>query len=355
MQWTISQIPQQVSILLTDVCGHAAPGTLSVAYRTVYDAQQDLFNSPVSSFYVCSHLATLARLQGCFEVAVHLTIVAKIFTILLCLAVQVDDTSCITPCVDSLAQALVNNLTGRSGNPELAPLADRLLNHMLQRFPQLLWSAPVIRSLLVELQREEGALYLTGPAKPRMTLARVLRIRRKNKKMPLPAWTWLIRVWSHNAQILYDLSKLSKPFFGHQRLWMAGNDAAASETDRVVQMHVMQLACFACIALQYESLCTCCLVKPYGSESAVRLQMVQQGAVLAPDWTAAMFHELLDQETNPASAPALHHAAEIMSLHDAAKIQHCMAGMQHTISGQRALANYHALLTTINIYPSISS
>lgn len=61
--------------------------------------------------------------------------------------------------------------------------------------------------------------------------------------------------------------------------------------------------------------------------------MVQQGAVLAPNWTAAMFHELLDQETNPASAPALHHAAEIMSLHDAAKTQHCMAGMQHTISG----------------------
>lgn len=107
---------------------------------------------------------------------------------------QLDDTSCITPCIDSLAQALVDNLTGRSGNPELALLADRLLNSMLQRFPQLLWSAPVVRSLLVELQREEGALYLSGPAKPRMTLARVLRIRRKKKAMPLPAWTWLIRV-----------------------------------------------------------------------------------------------------------------------------------------------------------------
>ena len=66
----------------------------------------------------------------------------------------------------------------------------------------------------------------------------------------------------------------------------------------------------------------------------VALQMVQQGAVLAPNWTAAMFHELLDQETNPASAPALHHAAELMSLHDAAKTQHCMTAMQPTISGQ---------------------
>lgn len=50
-----------------------------------------------------------------------------------------------------------------------------------------------------------------------------------------------------------------------------------------------------------------------------------------------MFHELLDHENNPASAPAVKHAAELMSLHDAAKAQHCMAGMQHTISGQLAL------------------
>lgn len=104
-----------------------------------------------------------------------------------------DDTSCITPCIDGLAQVLVENLTGRSGNPELALLADRLLHSMLLRFPQLLWSAPVMQALLVELQREEGALYLNG-AKPRLTLARVLRIRRKKKKMPLPAWTWIIKV-----------------------------------------------------------------------------------------------------------------------------------------------------------------
>lgn len=107
---------------------------------------------------------------------------------------QVDDTSCITSCIENLAQALVDNLTGRSGNPELALLADRLLSTVLQRFPQLLWSVTVIRALLVELHREEGALYLTGPAKPRMTLARVLRIRRKKQAMPLPAWTWLTRV-----------------------------------------------------------------------------------------------------------------------------------------------------------------
>ena len=111
-----------------------------------------------------------------------------------CLTVQVDDTSCITPCTERLAQALVDNLTGRSGNPELALLAARLLGTLLQRFPQLLWSVALIRALLVELHREEGALYLTGPAKPRMTLARVLRIRRKKQAMPLPAWTWLARV-----------------------------------------------------------------------------------------------------------------------------------------------------------------
>lgn len=109
---------------------------------------------------------------------------------------QVDDTSCITPCIDNLAQTLVENLTGRSGNPDLALLADRLLHSMLLRFPQLLWSAPVMQALLVELQREEGALYLNG-AKPRLTLARVLRIRRKKKKVPLPAWTWIIRVGIH--------------------------------------------------------------------------------------------------------------------------------------------------------------
>ena len=106
---------------------------------------------------------------------------------------QVDDTSRITPCIDNLAQVLVENLTGRSGNPDLALLADRLLHSMLVRFPQLLWSAPVMQALLVELQREEGALYLSG-AKPRLTLASVLRIRRKKKKVPLPAWTWIIRV-----------------------------------------------------------------------------------------------------------------------------------------------------------------
>lgn len=104
-----------------------------------------------------------------------------------------DDTSCIAPCIDNLAKVLVENLTGRGGNPELASLADRLLHSMVARFPQLLWSAPVIQGLLVELQREEGALYLTG-AKPRLTLARVLRIRRKKKKVPLPAWTWLVKV-----------------------------------------------------------------------------------------------------------------------------------------------------------------
>ena len=46
-----------------------------------------------------------------------------------------------------------------------------------------------------------------------------------------------------------------------------------------------------------------------------------------------MFHELLDQEAAPASGAALHHAADIMSLHDTAKAQYCMAGMQQTISG----------------------
>lgn len=170
---------------------------------------------------------------------------------------QVDDTSRITPCIDNLAQVLVENLTGRSGNPDLALLADRLLHSMLVRFPQLLWSSPVMQALLVELQREEGALYLSG-AKPRLTLARVLRIRKKKKKVPLPAWTWIIRI-------------------------------------------------------------------------------VQEGAALAPGWTEAMFHELLDQEASPASGAALHHAADIMSLHDTAKAQHCMAGMQQTISGVQAL------------------
>ena len=110
-----------------------------------------------------------------------------------CSLSQVDDTSLINPCIDNLAKVLVENLTGRSGNPELASLADRLLQSMMARFPQLLWSAPMIQALLVELQREEGALYLTG-GKPRLTLARVLRIRRKKKKVPLPAWTWLVKV-----------------------------------------------------------------------------------------------------------------------------------------------------------------
>jgi hypothetical protein len=63
------------------------------------------------------------------------------------------------------------------------------------------------------------------------------------------------------------------------------------------------------------------------------MQIVQEGAALAPGWTEAMFHELLDQEASPASGAALHHAADIMSLHDTAKAQHCMAGMQQTISG----------------------
>ena len=57
---------------------------------------------------------------------------------------------------------------------------------------------------------------------------------------------------------------------------------------------------------------------------------------MAPGWTEAMFHELLDQEAAPAAAPALHHAADIMSLYDTAKTQHCMAGMQQSISGQSA-------------------
>ena len=65
----------------------------------------------------------------------------------------------------------------------------------------------------------------------------------------------------------------------------------------------------------------------------VQMQIVQEGAALAPGWTEAMFHELLDQEASPASGAALHHAADIMSLHDTAKAQHCMAGMQQTISG----------------------
>ena len=104
-----------------------------------------------------------------------------------------DDTSQVTSCIDNLAKVLVENLTGRSGNPELASLADRLLHTLVAQFPQLLWSTPVIQALLVELQREEGALYLNG-AKPRLTLARVLRIRRKKKQAPLPAWTWIIKV-----------------------------------------------------------------------------------------------------------------------------------------------------------------
>ena len=63
------------------------------------------------------------------------------------------------------------------------------------------------------------------------------------------------------------------------------------------------------------------------------VQIVQEGAALAPGWTEAMFHELLDQEAAPASGAALHHAADIMSLHDTAKAHYCMAGMQQTISG----------------------
>ena len=62
-------------------------------------------------------------------------------------------------------------------------------------------------------------------------------------------------------------------------------------------------------------------------------QVVQEGAALAPAWTEAMFHELLDQEASPASGAALHHAADIMSLYDTAKARHCMAGMQQSISG----------------------
>lgn len=62
-------------------------------------------------------------------------------------------------------------------------------------------------------------------------------------------------------------------------------------------------------------------------------QVVQEGAALAPAWTEALFHELLDQETSPASGAALRHAADIMSLYDSAKTRHCMAGMQHSISG----------------------
>ena len=64
-------------------------------------------------------------------------------------------------------------------------------------------------------------------------------------------------------------------------------------------------------------------------------QVVQEGAALAPAWTEAMFHELLDQETSPASCAALRHAADIMSIYDSAKTRHCMAGMQHSISGRR--------------------
>ena len=63
------------------------------------------------------------------------------------------------------------------------------------------------------------------------------------------------------------------------------------------------------------------------------LQVVQEGAALAPGWTEALFHELLDQEASPASGAALHHAADIMSMYDTAKARHCMAGMQQSISG----------------------
>lgn len=70
------------------------------------------------------------------------------------------------------------------------------------------------------------------------------------------------------------------------------------------------------------------------TSSAYNSQVVQEGAALAPAWTEAMFHELLDQEASPASDAALHHAADIMSLYDTAKASHCMAGMQQGISGK---------------------
>ena len=65
------------------------------------------------------------------------------------------------------------------------------------------------------------------------------------------------------------------------------------------------------------------------------MQLIQDGAALAPGWTEALFHELLDQEASPASGAALHHAADIMSLYDTAKTRHCMAGMQQSISGKQ--------------------
>lgn len=111
-----------------------------------------------------------------------------------------DDTSLITPCIDKLAKVLVENLTGRTGSPELASLANRLLQALVARFPQLLWSTPLIQALLVELEREEGALYLNG-AKHRPTLAQVLRIRRKQKQAPLPAWTWIVKVGHHESDL----------------------------------------------------------------------------------------------------------------------------------------------------------
>lgn len=63
---------------------------------------------------------------------------------------------------------------------------------------------------------------------------------------------------------------------------------------------------------------------------------MHEGAALAPCWTEALFHELLDQEASPASGAALHHAADIMSLYDTARARHCMAGMHQNISGKQS-------------------
>ena len=73
-------------------------------------------------------------------------------------------------------------------------------------------------------------------------------------------------------------------------------------------------------------------------------QVVQEGAAVAPAWTEAMFHELLDQEASPASGAALHHAADIMSLYDTARTRHRMAGMQPSISGRPHHASTQASL-----------
>ncbi|KAK9812698.1 hypothetical protein WJX72_002251 [[Myrmecia] bisecta] len=75
-----------------------------------------------------------------------------------------DDPDTLTTCCEALAQVLIDNLTRRSGNPDVARLANRLLLQLLAAFPSLYWSRAVLLALLDAVEADEDSNILAAPS-----------------------------------------------------------------------------------------------------------------------------------------------------------------------------------------------